>query len=178
MGQLPQIPRFTDEGRARGESFSEWHEHFENIAMLAGWNDHWKLVHLTSNLRDTAMAFYRSCVRSRYTLLVAAMRRRFTPIRLTALQAQLFHNRQGQEKEMVDQFAQDLQKLYNLAYAWATSEGPQAERMGRTLLANQFVTGLRPDLKRKLIGTEGSLEELVLKARFEEAKTRDLVGDK
>ena len=181
MGQLPQIPRFTGEGRATGESFSEWHEHFENVAMLAGWNDHWKLVHLTSNLRDTAMAFYRSCgpdVRSQYVLLVAAMRRRFTPIRLTAVQAQLFHNRQQQEKETVDQFAQDLQKLYNLAYAGATSEGPQAERMGRTLLANQFVTGLRPDLKRKIIGTEGSLEELVLKARFEEAKARELVGDK
>ena len=78
----------------------------------------------------------------------------------------------------MDQFAQDLQKLYNLAYAGATSEGPQAERMGQTLLANQFITGLRSDLKRKLIGTEGSLEELVLKARFEEAKTRELVGDK
>ena len=106
------------------------------------------------------------------------MKRRFTPIRLTAVQAQLFHNRQQQEKETVDQFAQDLQKLYNLAYAGATSEGPQAEHMGQTLLANQFITGLRSDLKRKLIGTEGSLEELVLKARFEEAKTRELVGDK
>ena len=122
------------------------------------------------------MAFYRSCssdVRSKYALLVAAMKRRFTPIRLTAVQAQLFHNRQQQERETVDQFAQDLQKLYNLAYAGATSEGPQAERMGQTLLVNQFVTGLRADLKRKLIGTEGSLDELVLKARFEEAKTRE-----
>ena len=118
------------------------------------------------------MAFYRSCtseVRSKYTLLVAAMKRRFTPIRLTAVQAQLFHNRQQQT---VDQFAQDLQKLYNLAYA---GEGPQA---GQTLRANQFITGLGSDLKRKLIGTEGSLEELVLKARFEEAKIRELVGDK
>ena len=181
MGQIPQIPRFTGEGRAVGESFSEWHEHFENVATLAGWNDHWRLVHLTSKLQDTAMAFYRSCssdVRSKYALLVAAMKRRFTPIRLTAVQAQLFHNRQQQERETVDQFAQDLQKLYNLAYAGATSEGPQAERMGQTLLVNQFVTGLGADLKRKLIGTEGSLDELVLKARFEEAKTRELVGDK
>ena len=178
MGRIPQIPRFTGEGRAVGESFSEWHEHFENVATLAGWNDHWRLVHLTSNLQDTAMAFYRSCssdVRSKYALLVAAMKRRFTPIRLTAVQAQLFHNRQQQERETVDQFAQDLQKLYNLAYA---GEGPQAKRMGQTLLVNQFVTGLRADLKRKLIGTDGSLDELVLKARFEEAKTRELVGDK
>ena len=181
MGQVPQIPRFTGEGRAIGESFGEWHEHFENVAMLAGWNDHWKLVHLTSNLGDTALAFYRSCasdVRSKYSLLVAAMKRRFTPIRLTAVQAQLFHNRQQHEKETVDQFAQEIQKLYNLAYAGAASEGPQAERMGQTLLANQFVTGLRPELKRKLIGTEGSLDELVLKARFEEAKAKEFLGDK
>ena len=106
------------------------------------------------------------------------MKRRFTPIRLTAVQAQLFHNRQQQEKETVDQFAQVLQKLYHLAYAGATSEGPEAEQMGQTLLANQFIPGLHPDLKRKLIGTEVNLEELVLKARFEEAKTRELVGDK
>ena len=131
MGQIPQIPCFTGEGRATGDSFVEWHEHFENVAKLAGWNDHWKLVHLTSNLRDTAMAFYRSCVRGKYILLVAAMKRRFMPIRLTAVQAQLFHNRQQQERETEDQFAQDLQKLfYNLAYAGATSEGPQVERMG------------------------------------------------
>jgi hypothetical protein len=50
--------------------------------------------------------------------------------------------------------------------------------MGQTLFANQFVTGLRPDLKRKLVGTEGGLQELVLKARFEEVKACELVGDK
>jgi hypothetical protein len=45
--------------------------------------------------------------------------------------------------------------------------------MGQTLLANQFVAGLRPDLKRKLMGVDGTLEELVLKARFKEAKGRE-----
>jgi hypothetical protein len=70
------------------------------------------------------------------------MKRRFRPARLTAVQAKLFHNRQQQEKETVDQFAQELQKLYNMAYDGAASEGPHAERMGQTLLANQFVTGL------------------------------------
>ena len=70
----------------------------------------------------------------------------------------------------MDQFAQDLQKLYNLSYAGATSECPQAERMGQTVLVNQFITGLRPDVKRKFISTEGSLEELILKARFEEPR--------
>ena len=50
--------------------------------------------------------------------------------------------------------------------------------MGQTLLANQFVAGLRPDLKRKLIGVEGALEDLILKARFEEAKSRELESEK
>lgn len=36
------------------------------------------------------------------------------------------------------------------------------------------ITGLHTDLKRKLIGTEGSLDELVLKARFKEDKSREL----
>ena len=44
--------------------------------------------------------------------------------------------------------------------------------MGLTLLANQFFAGLQCDLKRKLIGVDGTLDELILKARFEEAKTR------
>ena len=180
MGQIPQIPRFTGEGHASSDSFSEWHEHFENIAKLVGWDDHWRLVHLTSNLRDTAASFYRSCgvdVRSNYRSQVAAMKRRFTPIRLTAIQAQHFHNRQQSEKETVDQFAQELRKLLHLAYVGAACEGPQAERMGQTLLTNQFVSGLRSDLKRKLIGVEGGLEELILKARFEEAKGRELIAD-
>ena len=174
LGQLPQIPRFTGEGHGSGESFSEWHEHFENIAKLVGWDDHWKLVHLTSNLRDTASSFHHSCsvdVQSNYQALVAALKRRFTPIRLTAIQAQLFHNRQQGENETVDQFAQELRKLYNLAYAGAACEGPQAERMGETLLTNQFVAGLHPELKRKLVGVDGGL---ILKARFEEAKGREL----
>ena len=78
----------------------------------------------------------------------------------------------------MDQFAQELQKLYNLAYAGATSEGPQAERMGQTLLTNQFITGLRPNFKQKLICVEGTFEEIVLKARFEEAKTREFVPER
>ena len=45
VGQIPQIPWFTGEGHASSDSFSEWHEHFENIAKLVGWDDHWRLVH-------------------------------------------------------------------------------------------------------------------------------------
>ena len=41
-------------------------------------------------------------------------------------------------------------------------------------MCNQFVTGLLPDIKIKVAGTEGSFETLLTKARFEETKFRDL----
>ena len=177
MTPLPRIPPFSGEGQE--VRFVEWHEHFENVANLAGWDDHWHLVHLASSLKDTAASFYHSCsceVRNNYQFLLTALKRRFTPVQLTAVQSQLFHNRLQGEKESVEQYVQDLRKLFNQAYTKATREGPQAEKMGQTLLANQFVAGLRPYLKRKLVGVDGSLEELVLKARLEEVKGREFTG--
>ena len=107
---LPQISHFSSDQKD-GETFEDWLEQFESVGTLAGWNDHYKLVHLTSALRGTAKAFYRSCApaqRSNYQELVAALKKRFKPVVLMAVQSQLFHScRQGQ-KESVDDFAQDL----------------------------------------------------------------------
>ena len=47
--------------------------------------------------------------------------------------------------------------------------------MGRSVLAYQFTAGLLPHLKAKIAGQEGTYEELLTKARFEEAKYRDIV---
>ena len=46
--------------------------------------------------------------------------------------------------------------------------------MGQSVYANQFVSGLKPELKSKVVGFEGSFEQLHVKARFEEAKLQDL----
>ena len=45
--------------------------------------------------------------------------------------------------------------------------------MGKSVLSNQFVAGLEPGLHKKLTGVEGNFEELVCKARFEEAKWKE-----
>ena len=142
--------------------------------MLGGWSGHCKLVHFTTRLRGAAYSFYRSCSleqRSDYTLLAEELKKRFTPVKLAAVQSQLFLDRKQGPKESVDEFAQDLKKL---AYAGVNRGGPEAEKMGQSVLANQFIAGLRSDLKSKVVGVEGSLEQLLLKARFEEAKKREL----
>ena len=176
--QLPPISRFTgEEDCSESGTFSDWLEQFEAVAMLAGWNEHAKLVNLTTRLRGTAYSFYRFCVseqRSNYRLLVEQLRKRFTPVELTAIQSQRFHDRWQSTKESVDEFAQELKKLFRKAYFSLTKGGTEAEAMGQTVLANQFVSGLRSELKSKVVGFEGNLEQLLVRARFEEAKLREL----
>ena len=46
--------------------------------------------------------------------------------------------------------------------------------MGKVALASQFVTGFWEDIKAKLAGCDGDLDQLLVKARFEEAKIKDL----
>ena len=48
------------------------------------------------------------------------------------------------------------------------------EDISKSILCNQFVAGLLPGIKIKVAGTKGSFETLLTKARFEEAKLRDL----
>lgn len=55
--------------------------------------------------------------------------------------------------------------------------GPKGEVWGR-LLANKFVAGLGAELKTKVVGQEGSLDQLLLQARFEEAKRTELANQR
>ena len=77
----------------------------------------------------------------------------------------------------MDTFAQELRSLFRKAYPPAQRGSEEAETMGRAVLANQFLAGLHPELKGKLAGQEGTFDQLLARARFEEAKLRDFGGD-
>ena len=105
---------------------------------------------MTTRLKGVAYSFYRSCTpiqRNTYALLVAELKTRFTPIELTAIRMQLFHDCQQRVKESVDEYAQVLRKLFKKAYGAVLHGEPESDAVGRTVLANQFVSGLRDDLK-------------------------------
>ena len=147
------------------------------IADLCKWNTSAKLVHLTTRLKGQAFAFYRSCAprqKADYDSLVTKLKKRFTPVRIQAIQMSHFHERRQKAGESVDSFAQDLRGLYHKAYPSTSRGSKETEEMGQTILANQFATGLLPELKAKVGGSEGDLEKLLTKARFEEAKLRYL----
>ena len=174
----PPLTKFSgDEASADGETFVDWLEQFEMVASLLGWGAQAKLVNLVTRLKGPASSFYRSCTpeqRGNYTLLVKELSKRFVPVRIKAIQSSLFHERRQKKGESVDEYAQDLRRLYQRAYAQAQHGNPAAEAMGKSVLAYQFVSGLLPELKAEVAGTEGDFEHQLTKARFEEAKAREL----
>ena len=145
--QLPQIPLVFGENPQTCEMFSDWQEQFEAVAKLGAWNEHCKLVHLMSRLRGKAYTFYRACTpaqRSDYHLLCEELKKQFTPVQLTAVQTQLFHDQRQNPQELVNDFAEDLKRLYTRAYAERFRTSVEAERMREMILANQFIAGLLP----------------------------------
>ena len=76
--------------------FEEWLEWFELMATTLSWSSQAKLVNLITRLHGQAYSFFRSCTMEQHTsycLLVAELRKQFTPVRLPAVQSSLFHER-------------------------------------------------------------------------------------
>ena len=136
-----------------------------------------KLVNLVIRLCGQAYSFYRSCdgnQRSCYANLVEQSVQCFTPVRIGAVQRSLFHDRRQEEKESVDDYAQELRKLFYKAYPQTMQGAVDLEDISKSVLCNQFVAGLLPSIKVKVAGTEGNFDTSLTKARFEEAKLREL----
>ena len=175
--QLPPLSKFTGEITEGGETVVEWLEQLELVAAAYRWDEPNKLVNLVTRLKGQAFAFYRSCEekkRTQYSTLVGELKKRFTPVRIQAVQSSLFHDRKQKAVESVDTYAQELKVLFYKAYPLAQQASAETQDMGKSVLTSQFVSGLQPELKSKLAGKEGGFEQLLTLARFEEAKIRDL----
>ena len=173
--QVPPVSKYA--GNAEVEPFDEWLEQFELVASVCRWEGRAKLANLVTRLQGQAYSFYRTCPvhqRTSYEALTAALTERFKPVRIKSVQSGLFHERKQKLKETVEEYAQDLNRLYQRAYPCSERGSADAERMGQTVLAYQFAAGLKPEIRVKVAGHEGSFEQLLMKARLEEAKLRDL----
>ena len=177
--QIPPIPKFSGDPKSEMEDFKEWFEQFELVASACQWDDQTRLVNLSMRLKGPAYSFYRSCTPSQcasYPQLVDALKKSFTPVKIQLVQTSLFHDRRQGTSETVDGFAQDLKTLFYKAYPSTLQGGREAEEMGRTVLSTQFVAGLRKEIKLKLAGQEGTIEQLLVRGRFEEAKLNELAS--
>ena len=172
--QLPPVPKFSgDSSKDDVENFTEWLEQFNLVAEVCQWNDRARLVNLVTRLKGSAYAFYRTCSpdqRSDYEKLTLELEKRFMPVRIPVVDTSMFHERKQQDKETVDEYAQELKRLFYKAYPRSQQCTREAEEMGKNVLSCQFLAGLKQSIKEKLLGTEGDLDLLLTKARFEEAK--------
>ena len=85
------------------------------IAEAHHWDERTKLVNLVTRLCGQAYSFYRSCDGrqwSCYVELVEQLIRCFTLVRIGAVQSSLFRDRQQKEKESIDDYAQELRKVF------------------------------------------------------------------
>ena len=175
--QLPPLAKFTGDSSGEGETVIEWLEQFQLVANACHWDESTKLVNLVTRLKGQAFAFYRSCdprKRNNYLILAEELRKRFTPVHIQAVQSSLFHDRKQKPGEDVDTYAQDLKCLFYKAYPSAQQSTLEMQELMKSVLTNQFVCGLQPELKGKLAGRDGHFEQLFTIARFEEAKAREL----
>ena len=175
--QLQLIGKFSGETEGGGEeTFSDWIEQLELVAEAFGLDDRTQYINVATRLRGQALTFYRSCDKQKmktYGQLVAALRERFTPVRLKAVESSLFHERKQKDNETVDSYAQELRKLFYRAYPKAKQGDGETESMAKDILAYQFVAGLKLEIKEKLAGVEGDFDQLLTKARFKEAKIKE-----
>ena len=178
LQHLP-LGKFSGEGTEDSETFEEWVEQLELLASAGEWDGKTKLVNLTTWLLGQAYAFYRLCTaqkRGDYDTLKELLRR-FTPVRLQSVQSSLFHEKKQKAQETVDAYAQDVRKLFVKTYPPAKRANPETEEMDHAVLACQFVAGLRPVIRKEIARTEGSFDQLLVKARHEEAKLRDFAEE-
>ena len=96
--QLPPLSKFDGCTGPGGEG-----ETVEQFELVAGVDNQ---INLVTRLRGEAYAFFKSCSaqeRSSYEGMSAALVKRFTPVRIQAVQSSLFHERK-QGEESVDSY--------------------------------------------------------------------------
>ena len=126
------------------------------------------MVNLT-RLQGQTNAFYQICSpgqRAGCASLKSQLAVHCTPVRLQVLHSNQFHQRKQEENDTVDQYAQELRKLFYRAYPRVNHATKEAEGFGRSVLAYQFVNGLKWNLQNPMYvaGVEGDIEQLLLKA--------------
>ena len=95
-------------------------------------------------------------------------------MRIQSVQSSKFHGRNQFATETVDHYVQDLKKLLLWAYPLTQREAAGVDTMAQSVLAYQYVDGLKTEIRWKLAEVEGTFDQLLSKARFEEARLRDV----
>ena len=96
--------------------YSQWIDHFENVAAVNDWNDEAKLLWLKARLAGRAHTAFKRFTVTTYSGAVKALRGRFEPESKRELHNVEFQTRRKDKKESWADFAEDLRTLADKAY--------------------------------------------------------------
>ena len=174
LQQIPDLPKFAGVMTPGSETVEDWIDQLEIVAAAFEWDEKTKLAHLVSRLKGAELAFYRTCTtdqRRIYPLLKEALLKRFTAVHVQSVQGSLFHQRNQRAGETVDEYAQELRTLFRRAY-------PKLERdhegEGGSVLTLRFIAGLKNKIQKKMSAVEGTFDQVLERARYEEAQWKEL----
>ena len=128
--RVPPLSKYS--GSYDNKMFREWHEQFELVATLCGWDTQSKLANLGTRLQGQAYAFYHTCTVqqcSSYESLVMAMSQKFTPVKIQSVQSELFHSLRQKANERVDDCTR-LEQIVSEGVFSRKSRSQEAETMG------------------------------------------------
>ena len=139
-----------DSSKGDSKSFTDrLEEKVEMIAEAYHWDDCTKLVDLVTRLCGQVYSFCRSSdgnQQSCYANLAKQLVQHFSPVRIGAVQSSLFHDRDQGERESVDDYVQELRKLFYKAYPQTMQGTTDFQDISKSILRNQFVAGLLPNI--------------------------------
>ena len=144
---LPPLARFTgDDSREDENSFSRWHDSFEERARLAGWTTEQKLWQLKAHLSKMALQVFQlmpESERTKYETAVAALKKRFQRVDIQELRGLEFC-RKLQGDESVEQLGMDLLRMARRAFPTV-----REDEFNR-LLKGRFFQALHVKWQRKI----------------------------
>ena len=115
----PVRPLVLPEPFTGDTDYCDWIDHFENVAVVNGWDEaaklQWLKVRLTGRAQ-TALKRQPEATRNSYADTLAALKRRFEPESKRELYVAEFQTRRKGKAESWADFAEDLRKLADRAY--------------------------------------------------------------
>ena len=172
--KLPTLPKFTGEDRDDVDSLCRWLAKLDKHAELQRWTDREKLVQFELHLAGRAERVYEvlpSTSKANFAAATEALQKRLNPVECEALVSAQLMRRKQQSVESVDEFAQDLEKLFDRSYGRRTGMDEGSKEM---LKRDFFVQGLLLKWQKKVLPSPKTFSDALHQGRAAEQQEKQL----
>ena len=173
--KLPPLPTFDGTSREDVDALGRWLTKLAKHAELLRWSERTKLLQFELHLGRRAERVYELLPASQkvsFEKATQALRGRLYPIESEALVSAQLMRRKQQNHERVDEFAQDLEKLFERSYGRRSGMDEASKGL---LKRDVFVQGLLLKWQKKVLPSASSYSDALHQARAAEQQERQLL---